>query len=348
MSYIGNGPVVGAFKKCDAITTSSTATYNLTVSSVAVIPQSANHCIVSLNGVIQAPTSAFTVSGSTIVFNSSLTSSDTIDFILILGDVLNVGTPSDDAVSTAKIADSAVTTAKIAADAITAAKIADDAISEEHLDASVITSLTALGATPADTDELLVSDAGTLKRVDYSHLKGGGAWNVVSAQTASNDSEIIFTNSHFTSTYDVYKVVISNMIPASDDLEVRLRYSQGGSYNTGSNYEWGAVYGTPNAHASQGYASHTYHVVGTHNIGNATGETYNAEVTIYNPLQTNNFKVHTSSCIYTQQNGSQANWSNSYGRFKTGEDTALDAFKFYMSSGNITSGLFVLYGLAKS
>ena len=26
----------------------------------------------------------------------------------------------------------------------------------------------------------------------------------------------------------------------------------------------------------------------------------------------------------------------------------LDAFKFYMSTGNITSGLFVLYGLSKS
>ena len=51
--------------------------------------------------------------------------------------------------------------------------IADDAISEEHIDATVITGSTALGATPADTDELLVSDAGTLKRVDYSYLKGG-------------------------------------------------------------------------------------------------------------------------------------------------------------------------------
>ncbi len=104
MSYIGKEPIVGNFQKCDAITTSSTATYNLTVSSVAVFPETTNNCIVSLNGVIQAPTSAYTISGSQIVFASSLTSSDVIDFILILGSVLSVGTPTDRTVTLAKMA----------------------------------------------------------------------------------------------------------------------------------------------------------------------------------------------------------------------------------------------------
>jgi hypothetical protein len=49
--------------------------------------------------------------------------------------------------------------------------IADDAVSEEHIDATVITGSTALAATPADTDELLISDAGTIKRIDFTHLK---------------------------------------------------------------------------------------------------------------------------------------------------------------------------------
>ena len=104
MSYIGKEPIVGNFQKCDAITESSTATYNLTVGSVAVFPETANNCIVSLNGVIQAPTDAYTISGSTIVFNSSLTSADVVDFILILGSVLNIGTVSDDTITLAKMA----------------------------------------------------------------------------------------------------------------------------------------------------------------------------------------------------------------------------------------------------
>ena len=67
---------------------------------------------------------------------------------------MHIGTPSD----------SGVTTASIAANAVTGAKLNTDVISAQ----------TALGAEPADTDEFLVSDAGVLKRVDYSYIKGGG------------------------------------------------------------------------------------------------------------------------------------------------------------------------------
>ena len=104
MAYIGKQPVVGNFVKLDAIVTSATATYNLLNGGVAYFPQTANNCIVSLNGVIQSPTSAYTISGSTIVFSDALTASDSIDFILVLGDVLAIGTPSDGTVTAAKLA----------------------------------------------------------------------------------------------------------------------------------------------------------------------------------------------------------------------------------------------------
>lgn len=105
MSYIGKSPAVGNFVKLDAITTSSTNTYNLTVDSVAFVPESANHMLVSLNGVIQAPLSSFSVSGSTITFlpaSGTLTSSDSIDFIMVYGNVLDIGVPSDSTVTNAK------------------------------------------------------------------------------------------------------------------------------------------------------------------------------------------------------------------------------------------------------
>jgi len=113
--YIGKTPTVGNFQKCDALTTSATADYTLQVSSVNVSPESVNHMIVSLNGVIQAPTTAYTVSGATLSFASALTSADVIDFVLLLGNVLDVGTPTDNTVATAKIQDDAVTLAKMAA-----------------------------------------------------------------------------------------------------------------------------------------------------------------------------------------------------------------------------------------
>jgi len=114
MAYIGKQPVVGNFVKLDAITTSATATFNLLNGGVAYFPQSANNCIVSLNGIIQEPTSSgnvggYTISGSTIVFTSALTSLDVIDFILVLGDTLSIGTPSDGTVSFAKVTSNLIT-----------------------------------------------------------------------------------------------------------------------------------------------------------------------------------------------------------------------------------------------
>ncbi len=102
MSYIGKEPQVGAYHMLDSLTASATADYTLQLDSVNFVPESANHLIVSLNGVIQKAGSSFTVSGSTLSFSSALTSSDSIDFVLSLGNVLDIGTPSDSTVTNAK------------------------------------------------------------------------------------------------------------------------------------------------------------------------------------------------------------------------------------------------------
>ena len=187
MAYIGTKPTIGNFQICDAISVvNGQAAYTMQVGSVNVIPQSANHMIVSLNGVIQKPGSSFTVSGSTINFASNLVTNDVIDFIQILGDVLDLGVPSD----------ATVTAAKIGANAVTAAKLNND----------IISGSTELASEPADTDEFLVSDAGTIKRVDYSHIKGGGItnaqqWRISANQTNMENGDHITNNWEQADTY---------------------------------------------------------------------------------------------------------------------------------------------------
>lgn len=114
MPYIGKSPVGGGFHKLDNLTASATATYALTLGSAAYYPETANQLLVSLNGVIQAPQDSFTVSGSNLIFDSALTASDSIDFVVALGDVLGVGSVTDGAITTAKIGNGAVTSAKLA------------------------------------------------------------------------------------------------------------------------------------------------------------------------------------------------------------------------------------------
>jgi len=185
MAYIGNRPEQGNFRKCDAITTSATATYNLLVGGVAVNPNQ-NQCIVSLNGVIQSSGTSYTIASSQITFASALTSSDVIDFILILGDTLDVGVPSDDTISTAKIQANAVTAAKFNAD--------------------VISGQTELATTPADTDELLLSDAGVLKRIDYSHIKSTAGLTKLADVTITDGDASEQINGCFSDTYESYLI----------------------------------------------------------------------------------------------------------------------------------------------
>ena len=121
MPYIGKSPVGGGFHKLDSLTASATDTYALTLGSAAYFPETANQLLVSLNGVIQAPQDSFTVSGSNLVFDTALTSSDSIDFVVALGDVLGVGSVTDGAITTAKLGNGAVTDAKI--DTMAASKL---------------------------------------------------------------------------------------------------------------------------------------------------------------------------------------------------------------------------------
>ena len=113
MTYVGAVPTTGDFKKLDAITASATATYNLRQGGVAVFPQSNFHCLVVLNGILQTGGSSFNIVNDTIVFAEALTSSDVINQILVLGNVNDIGVPSDDTVSQAKIQSEAINESKM-------------------------------------------------------------------------------------------------------------------------------------------------------------------------------------------------------------------------------------------
>jgi hypothetical protein len=169
--YIGKTPTVGNFQVCDAISVvNGQAAYTLQVGGVNVAPESANHMLVSLNGILQKPGSSFTISGSTMTFASNLATGDVIDFVQILGNVLDIGQPSDDTV--------------------TAAKLNNDIISGQ----------TALTSAPADTDELLISDAGTIKRIDYSLIK---SVNTPMVGVRKSSSQTLSDNTQTKITFDI-------------------------------------------------------------------------------------------------------------------------------------------------
>jgi len=186
MAYIGKTPTVGNFQVCDAISVvNNQAAYTMQVGGVNVSPESANHMLVSLNGILQAPTSSFTVSGSTITFASNLVTGDVIDFIQILGNVLDLGVPSDNTVSLAKLTATGTkdattflrgdnTFAEAGADADN--YFATSGLSSKDLGVGLHIKTGDSGVTLANTssDELIIESSGTAGLGIYTGSGGNG------------------------------------------------------------------------------------------------------------------------------------------------------------------------------
>ena len=105
MSTLGKSPQFGIYQRMDAITGTSDSSYTLKIN---LIPQPnfiAEQLIVSVNGVIQSPNSAYTVNGSTITFSEAIDSSDAIDFITAMGHAHSTSTVSDNTITAIKLND---------------------------------------------------------------------------------------------------------------------------------------------------------------------------------------------------------------------------------------------------
>jgi len=162
--YLGNQPALSytSFAKQD-FTTSATTSYTLDNPVT-----NENEIALFINFVRQEPTTAYSASNTTLTLTSATSASDDM-YCVFLGKAVQTVNPPNGSVGSSQIA------------------------------ASIITGQTALGATPADTDELLISDAGTLKRVDFSHLKQA---NTPAFLGLRSTTQSLAANSTVTITYD--------------------------------------------------------------------------------------------------------------------------------------------------
>ena len=112
------------------------STQNFTITNA---PTNAQQIILSINGVVQkpnagtsTPSEGFALTGSTVKLSAAPAAGDSYHAV-VMGSTVNIGTPSNNTVSTAIIQNGAVTTAKIADDAVTTAKIADGAVNTAQI-----------------------------------------------------------------------------------------------------------------------------------------------------------------------------------------------------------------------
>ena len=178
MPYIGNQPA-------EQFTSFATQTFSVSATTSYTLDHAVaneNEIALFVNNVRQQPGSgkAYTASGTALTLSAATASTDTM-YCVFLGRALQTVTP--------------------ATNSITAAMVGNDLISGKD----------ALTSAPADTDELLISDAGTLKRIDVSLVGGkntpafmvklSGTQNITTATWTkiTFDSEVYDTDNTFAS-----------------------------------------------------------------------------------------------------------------------------------------------------
>jgi len=176
--------------------------------------------------------------------------------------------------------------------------------------------------------------------VSSSPASSGASWVLIQSQPASNSTSISFTTG-ITSTYNTYVFLISNVVPASSGSSLNMQFSStGGSSYINSGYQSGV---TTTAYNSTTVAN--------------TNST--SQLRITGGINTSGLGL--ASANFTIQNvtvGANITWCGT-GMYNNGNNVAaltliaggltnssvINAFQFSMSSGNISSGTFTLYGI---
>ena len=174
-----------------------------TAFTLDVAPSSTLDLEVFVGNVRQDPNSAYTLSGTTLTFTGAPPSGT--NNIYVVHQAKSVGTINapDNSVDSAQLNTALLTGATDIGGAIADADLflIDDGAggtlrktaasrikTYAGFSASDITGATALAEAPADTDEFIISDAGTLKRIDYSYIKGGTNTPYFQASITSNQT----------------------------------------------------------------------------------------------------------------------------------------------------------------
>ena len=227
--------------------------------------------------------------------------------------------------------------------------IADDAISEEHLDATAITGSTELAATPADTDEILISDAGTLKRIDFSHIKSEGNMVLlheaaITNETGGHDDYTDAAYFHPTN-YDRYRVYIDEYEPASDGSNLLLQLFLGDELRTGNYYEYHTKLFQSNSDAAVNRSTGTSSIRIIDDTGNAAAESARCWFE-YGSHETDNatfFKmIQYSFVTKTSGDTTSGGWGAGSNEQSAG---ALYGFRLIPSSGGLGNYKIRIYGI---
>jgi len=335
MAYLGNAPArsfISFERQVFTIVNSQTA-YTLSHSV-----NNENDIRLVINNIVQEPGSgkAYTASGTTLTLSAALTNGTDEMYCVFLGRATATNAPSAGSVGTSQLA----------SDAVTEAKIADDAVESEHLNNNVISGQTELAAEPADTDEFLVSDAGSLKRIDYSYIKASGGMTLLnSGSVSSTTSQLSFDTTYVTTTHRHYRLLMSGKV-TTDNTGIRMRYkNEAASAAITSNYSYNVTDIGSSSNETQQSSVNRIEITNQNYLGNAANEGFNLILDFMSPLS-NTVPTMAQWQIGGANNSDAFKYQIGAGRRNDGTEKH-GGFLLYMTSGDFAEYTYELYGYNK-
>jgi hypothetical protein len=176
-------------------------------------------------------------------------------------------------------------------------------------------------------------------------VAGGGAWNIVGTSVASASASLTITG--LDSTYDTYAIGISDLVPATNTVILRMRFGDSSGVDSGaSDYKWyldgdseGGV-SIDNRDDSDSEIELNGTTVG---IGNGAGFGYGGMIFLHRPGDGTTRPRITGHGIWAAGTTNTANGTIG------GERAAvitLDRIQILFSSGNIATGRMTVWGVA--
>ena len=213
MAYIGRGvDKISNIEVLDAITfTNSAGPYNLLKDTVAFVPTSSNALVISIDGIVQSP-SSYTLSAATITFDTSMASTSTMNFIYQIGVGL-ITTPGADTVGTAQISNDAVTYAKMQ-DIATGNRVLGRATAGEISEVQVSNDMLVNNSVTFNSQTVALGGSGTIDVADTKPTISSLTPSVIT----NSATAVVIAGGNFVSVPQVEAINTSGAIVAADSV----------------------------------------------------------------------------------------------------------------------------------
>ena len=172
---------------------------------------------------------------------------------------------------------------------------------------------------------------------------------LVSSQTASTSASVNFDNTLLTSDYKTYEFKYMNVVGSADGVQLQMKFSD----DNGSNFDANHTGGFFTVYTSASGASYTYDAtmdsvqeafqkLGTDQSYDA-GDSMGGRVSIQNPSSTSFITTYQGEASYISHHATIYNYTTYIGGIWDSL-AAVDYVRFEMTSGNIVTGTFQLWG----